>query len=228
MAKVVLARPSSRGIDTDTKLTPDVLAKLAAWRDPKDGTSIEFIVRYLSFATQRTNPRGDIDAVEANDILAAGFKLGFVQHVREAGWQPSIDRGSADGLQAVVQARACGALPGCSIFYDMEGPAGGAAYCEAYDQAWVDVVRGKPESGYPGFRAHGYFGYGVPLTNEEMWKLRVNGYWRAGGSAPPEPAGCGWMIRQLLPFDQEVCGVKVDFDVVQPDRLGRVPYWLAA
>jgi hypothetical protein len=232
MAKVVLARPSSRGIDTSTKLTHDVLDRLRAWRDPKDDARIEFILRYLPFAGERM-AKGDLDAGEAADILAAGFKLGFVQHVRFSPWQPSIERGSADGLAAVTAARAAGALPGCTIFYDMEGPTGGAAYIEAYDQAWVDVVRGKIGNGNGGglvdggFGPGGYFGYGVPLTDEEMWKLRVSRYWRAGGSAPPEPAGCGWCMRQLLPLDQEIGGVKVDFNVVQPDRLGRVPRWLA-
>jgi hypothetical protein len=224
--RVVPGRPSSRGIDTSTKLTPVILAALKAWRDPHDAAPIEFIFRYLSFSGQR-DTRADLDAGEAADILAAGFKLGFVQHVRYEGWTPSSELGAADGLQAVMQARACGAEPGVTLHYDMEGPAGGAVLVEAYDRAWCDVVQGNGLHA-PAFLAGGYFGFGVPLTNDEMWNLRVTGYWRAGGSAPPEPSGCGWYVRQLLPFDQEICGIKVDFDVISPDRKGRVPVFLSA
>lgn len=221
--------PGARGIDTNTRIPPAVAQSIAAWRDPADGTSLEFVLRYLPFA--RTDhpdvaiADGDLTAGELADLTANGLLVGLVQHVRFSPWSPGLTRGNADGIAAVTRARVCGAADGATIFYDMEGPGPSPNLAQAiidYDGAWATVVERS------GFVPGGYFGYGVPLTAEQMWRLKVKRYWRAGGSAPPDPANCGYCLRQLMPFNQSVCGLRVDFDVVQPDALGRLPGFTAA
>lgn len=213
--------PGARGIDTDTRITAATAKAIAEWRDPTDGSSIAFVLRYKPFSGAK-DASGDLDPVELADLTQAGLLVGVVQHVREPPWSPSGTRGSADGLALVAAARATGLPEGMTLSYDMEGPAASAGTQAIldYDGEFAAVLK---SSFVPG----GYFGYGVPLTAAQMWGLGVERYHRAGGAAPPEPLHCGYCMRQLLPFNQELCGVKVDFDVVQPDGLGRLPGFAA-
>lgn len=216
--------PGARGIDTDSRLTAAVAQAIAAWRDPADGTGIEFVLRYLPLSGQANLASKDyLDAMELADITQAGLLVGAIQHVRESPWSPSGVRGSADGLAAVAAARAAGLPSGMTISYDMEGPArsAGVQAILDYDGEHSTVLRSS------GFIPGGYFGYDVPLTASQMWGLGVERYHRAGGAAPPDPLHCGYCLRQLLPFNQELCGIRVDFDVAQPDGLGRLPGFAA-
>lgn len=212
--------PGARGIDSNTRITAAVAKAIAEWRDPTDGSAIEFVMRYLPLSGQANLASHDyLDAMELSDLAQAGLLVGVVQHVRTPPWTPSATRGSADGMAAVTTARAAGVAPGATIFYDLEGPAlaAGLQSILDYDSEHTTLVK---SAGYvPG----GYFGYGVPLTADQMWHLGVERYWRAGGSAPPDPTGCGYGMRQLLPFDQPLCGIQVDFDIVRVDGLGRLP-----
>ena len=74
------ALSSAPGFDSDTVVTAAVAQQFF-------GEGYKFCVRYLSLGQQSP---GDLSAQEAMDILNSGLALMPVQHVRAAGWSPSL------------------------------------------------------------------------------------------------------------------------------------------
>jgi hypothetical protein len=201
-----------RGVDCNTKLNAGSAAALRA-------KGIDFVMRYLPLSGNALG--NDLTRDEFVACLNAGLAVGCVQHTRRAGaFTPNAKDGAADGQRALDAAVAAGVLPGCTLFYDMEGPSVHATAddCAAYDAAWCGPVAAA------GYMPGGYFGYGLPksLTPERLYGLRVERYWKSG-SLVVEPATCGWSMQQDPKFDQNVGGVDVDLDAVAGDKLGRFP-----
>jgi Domain of unknown function (DUF1906) len=217
MTPVVRDCPAgAKGIDCITRLTATTAAAIRA-------SGVTFAMRYLPLAG---NPLGwDLTLEERDIILGAGLGLGAVQHVRKAGlWTPSTRIGMLDGAAAVANALAAGLMPGMTLHYDMEGPIMTATWEDVidYDRAWTRPVVAA------GFVAGGYFGYGLPgPTASRLWDLSVTRYWKSGSDIVA-PANCGWALEQLLPFNQTLAGVPVDYDECKGDALGRFPGMLWA
>lgn len=148
----------------------------------------------------------------------------------------------------IAQLKALGFPAGIHVFLDMEGM---AAY-----RTDPPVLIGKIDAWADGIRAAGYkpalyVGNPQPLTSQELWKLRVELYWRGqgrtvdrfnklaepGGWARPgpvvdrnldlaEPWGCGWAIDQKFPSRHlGTPSTWVDMNMVGQDYKGRVPIW---
>ena len=219
--RVTTAAPDALIIDTTQKLTPRLLSELVRYRH--ENKPIAGVARYAPFSGQSTGVASCLDVAEVADTLAAGLPILPIQHVRYPGWKPSYEMGSGDGLAMVMWCRNAG-LPiedGLTLWYDLEGTAGSAQDCIAYDQGWTDVV--ARVGAIPG----GYLGFDVPLDGAQRWALKITRYWRAAGNIIA-PSVCGWCVRQLLPINVEVFpGLQVDFDAIAADELGRLPTWVA-
>lgn len=207
----------TRLVDSNTRLTSASAAAIAAHVDP-DGGRIGGVVRYIPFAGQSAG--GDLTLEESSIIASAGLGLLVVQHVRYPGWHPTAMGGSADGLAAVSACRNTERPQGSSVIYDLEGPVSTTTPqdCAEYDRAWCDVV------GSAGYLPCAYLGYGLPMSAEQTYLLKVVRYWKSG-SAVTEPATCGWAMVQDPKFNVLVGGVAVDRDVAQADKLGRRFVW---
>jgi hypothetical protein len=164
---------------------------------------------------------GVIDAIRVNNVLGAG--LAFIP-VTLAG---EYEDGPSD---EIGQLRALGIPSGATVFLDLEGlkafrsdPVALAAKINA----WADAVSGA------GYVAGLYVGVPQPFTSDELWKLRVQRYWRGQGSvrdrnnALAEPSGCGWCMTQMYPSHTRG-GVWVDSNMVGQDYKGRVPTWVVS
>jgi hypothetical protein len=157
------------------------------------------------------------------DILAAG--LSFIP-VTFAG---AYANGPAD---EVGQLHALGIPAGTSVFLDLEGMSAFKADPSALISAintWADGIAAA------GFIPCLYVGVPQPLTSDELWGLRVRGYWRGQGSirdrknALAEPTGCGWMMTQVFPSrNVGDPAVWVDLNMVGADYKGRTPSWVVA
>lgn len=200
------------GFDTDTKLSAQSAGALAA-------SGYRFAVRYLSLGAPS---HGDLDAAELQAIVPV-LNLMAVQHVRAPGWMPSAALGKADGEHAALNAKAAGILAATSVWFDLEGVAGGATPAEviAHADAWYNEVRA---AGYlPGI----YVGSGSVLSASDLYhKLGFSRYWKSF-SRVPEPDVRGFTMIQL--FDTiTVEGVAIDVDVIQKDYEGGLPVWLTS
>jgi len=206
MAVKVQAAPSgAKGVDTIAPFTKDIAARFKA-----EGYS--FVVRYL----------GALHPIERDAILGAGLGLLAVGYSRRAGWEPTAVEGASDGAAAVVHAREAGLLEGMTLFCDLEGPASSttAADCIAYVNAWAKPVADA------GYVAGLYVGYGVPLTPQQLYQdLIVTAYWHSL-SRVQDVAVRGYQMVQQAPGNQMVLGVKVDIDIIQPDKNGDTPRWM--
>jgi hypothetical protein len=200
----VAATSGARGVDCVTILTPASAARLKA-----DGH--DFAVRYL----------GSVSTTERDAILGAGLALLFVGYSRKPGWSPSANLGAQDGATAVAHAKALGLPTGLSLFCDLEtpNPTSASADIIAYVNAWSTVVQGA------GYIAGLYVGFGCGLTSQELYDLKVTGYWHSC-SYVPDVAVRGYQMIQDTKANQIVDGVQVDTDVIKTDALGSVPMWL--
>lgn len=131
-------------------------------------------------------------------------------------------------LDEIAQLKALGIPAGASVFLDMEG-------LKAFKtdptkligmvNAWADGIAAA------GYTPCLYVGVPQPLTSDELWNLRVKGYWRGQGSvrdrngALAEPTKCGWMMSQAWPSVVRA-GVLVDCNQVGQDYRERVPMWV--
>ena len=216
----------TRIVDSSTRLTVASAAAIAAHVDP-DGGRIGGVCRYIPFAGHVVG--NDLTAEEGAIITGAGLALLVVQHVRfgqtptQTGWHPTSTMGSADGLAAVSACRSADMPAGLSVVYDMEGPSAAttAQDCADYDHAWCDVV------GSAGYLPCAYLGYGLPMSAEQEYMLKVVRYWKSG-SYVVEPAEVGWAMVQDPRFDVMVGGVAVDRDMAQADKKGRRMVWAIA
>ena len=136
----------------------------------------------------------------------------------------------SDGAQdEVANLKALGLLVGTHVFLDMEGLA-------AYNtdpvkliglvNAWADGIRAA------GYKPALYVGNPQPLTSQELWKLRVELYWKGQGRCVDrfnqlaEPTG-GWALSQMWPSHTRG-GVWVDSNMAGQDYKGRSVSWVVA
>jgi hypothetical protein len=190
------------GVDTIATITA---ADAAAFK----AAGFSFVVRYL----------GAVTSDEVDVILAAGLAFMPVGYSRKAGWLPTGDLGDQDGSLAFARARLLGLPTGTSVWCDLEGMSGTAANTIAYAEAWGERVEGA------GYVAGVYVGAGIPLNSTQLYALNnITAYWHSC-SEVPNVSECGYTMIQLTPPDLVICGVEVDVDVIQKDRMGRLPVW---
>jgi hypothetical protein len=208
---IVRAPDGSVGVDCVTILTPHSAAALKA-------AGAAFVVRYL----------GSLSIVERDAILGAGLGLMLVTFSRAPGWPsangpifPSAELGASDGASSVAQAKKLGLPAGVQLWRDFEGPPAGttAEQTIAYVNAWTDAVVAA------GYVAGLYVGFGIPLTPEQLYDLKVTAYWHSC-SQVPEVAVRGYQMRQAYPPNQTLGGVSVDIDHVSADAMGDTPLML--
>jgi hypothetical protein len=190
------------GVDTIATITAVEAAALKA-----DGFS--FVIRYL----------GSVTFAELDVILSAGLAFMPVGYSRKGGWLPTALLGSQDGALAAYRAKLLVLPPGVTVWCDLEGMGGTAADTIAYAEAWGAAVQTA------GFIAGVYVGAGIPLNSTQLYALNnITAYWHSC-SEVPDVNECGYMMIQLTPPDLIVCGIEVDVDVIQEDRMGRLPVW---
>lgn len=199
------ARPGAIGVDTIVHFTPQLGAKFRA-------AGFTYVVRYL----------GALTVQERDIILGAGLALMAVTYSRRAGWMPSAGLGTQDGVHAVQNARNAGLPEGMTLFIDLEGPSASAAPsdCINYVNSCAHPIMAA------GYKAGLYVGYGIPLTATQLYKqLAVTGYWHSC-SHVQDVSVRGYQMIQQEPGNQHHCGILVDVDLIQLDRLGNTPNWL--
>jgi hypothetical protein len=191
-----------QGIDTDTSLLEN--SAIVALGGAK------FVVRYA----------GDVTLSEAEAIFGEGLLLSLVQHPRTG--VVSGPLGSADGLSVVTQAHALGFPEGATVWCDLESWVGSVSDACAYVNEWSTcVVAGGYEAGL-------YVGYATsPLPSQALAALASTAYWKGCSAYINEPAGVGFQMYQLVPGDQSLGGILVDWNVVQRDFKGRLPTFAA-
>jgi hypothetical protein len=200
--RVVPAKAWDRGIDTITPLTDDSARHLAA-------AGCDFVARYL----QHVSP------AELAAIMGAGLLFSPISGYGRVGdWGEAT--GLADATSAIAAARLLGLPGGATWWLDLEGQGMGVSAATDYVSAWADAVDAAGE--VPGL----YVGSGCPLSPEQLYSLPVRAYWQSC-SEVPTPARVGWQMLQLCPPNLTIAYVQVDGDVVQADRLGRVPLMIS-
>jgi hypothetical protein len=211
MPNIVQQANACNIVDTDTKLTPTVLAQVAA-------NGYAGIVRYVPLPSNSV--RGDIDATELQAILDAELSLLLVQHVRTPGWNPAKCSGKGDALAAIETAKAAGYLPGGHVFLDLEGISGTAPDTKAFAEEWAATIV------QAGYCAGCYVVYDVPLNAVQLYNLHnFHSYWSDAG--PRNVATRGFAIKQKQPT-VKIAGVDFDADALRPDNLGDTPFWMMA
>jgi len=164
---------------------------------------------------------GVINKARLNLLMDAG--LGFIP-VTLAG---AYNNGAGDEL---AQLKALGIPKGVTVYADMEGV---KAYNTNPDDLIYVLNRWANDIKAAGYIAGLYVGSPQPLTSEELWKLRVERYWKGQGACRDrngdlaEPRGCGWGMTQMWP-SVTAGGVLVDWNMVGADYLSRLPTWCAA
>ena len=76
-----------------------------------------------------------------------------------------------------------------------------------------------------------YYGAGLQLTSSELYLLEFTRYWescsketdRFGKESSPR---CDPCMIQLYPPNQPLCGLVVDYDIIQMDFSNRLPTWI--
>jgi len=190
------------GIDTISTITDSQAIALQK-------VGISFVVRYVESLTSN----------EIISILSAGLALMPVAYSKAGGWMPSATIGTQDGNNMVSDLKKLNIPKGVTTWCDLEGMGGTAADTIAYAEAWGACVEA---AGYiPGV----YVGAGITIDSAQLYALNnIHAYWHSC-STVPDVESCGYMMIQLNPPDQEICGVEVDFNVIQKDHNGRYPIW---
>lgn len=201
--RVEPATPGARGVDTILQFGSSRAAAIKA-------AGYSFVIRYL----------GVLTTLERNVILDAGLALLAVTYSRRPSWRPSAELGDSDGLHAVTNARTAGLPEGMSLFCDLEGPGGVGHDVVNYVNAWASRVQAA------GYKAGLYVGYGIGLTDDQMYhELKVTGYWDSC-SRNVGVAHRGFQMVQESPGNQHVAGIIVDVNHIQTDGEGDTPHWL--
>ncbi len=205
----------TRGFDCNHQVDDE--AARALWEK-----GYRFAVRYV-----RRSAIHDYDLTrdEIGRLFDAGLAVMPVQHVEsERSWQPSAEKGRANGWAAASSCKQLGIPDGVTVWCDLEGTADDAAAesVAEYCQMWHAAVR---TSGYqPGL----YVGWHSGLTADALYhRLAFQHYWSSYNlNADEEPAVRGVQMRQHAAHGQDTPAklpFAIDVDVVVGDRLGGVP-----
>jgi hypothetical protein len=168
----------------------------------------DFACRYLGGITQG----------ELADILAAGLAFMPVTYSRAPGWTPTSVQGTADGSLDVTRLEELGIPKETTVWLDLEGTSGGDP--AGFVDSWAVQIA------HAGFTPGLYVGDACGLDPSELYSLGVHAYWHSISEVPEHAAG--WQMFQLCPGNRVIADVEVDVDVIQADRLGRVPTWVVA
>lgn len=213
-----------RGFDADATIAASAANAFRAH-------GYRFCVRYVR--RDKHHP-ADLTAGEASMLLDAGLGLMLVQYVEsENSWQPSADKGSANGSTAASEVEKLGVPAGVTIWCDLEGvdPSTPAETVIDYCNRWHAAVA---EAGFvPGL----YVGYHAGLNPTQLYRsLRFTHYWGAYNlNADQAPIVRGLQMKQSERNDGDrVPGVALAFQVdrVHADKLGGRPtlvgpeFWL--
>lgn len=218
-----------KGFDTDSKVS-----KLRAIEMRTKG--YQFCIRYIP-----QNLRyADIDLTyeEAQDILDGGLDLMIVQHVEQAEWKVSQEKGRDKGELAGQWAKKCGFPNGVNIWLDLEGinehQQDSSSEIIDYCNIWFDKVT---EFGYlPGI----YVGDHSWLNDDQLHpRLKFHHFWRASREIP-EVENQGYQMYQGFTFTDGktvsgienddgdpklfVDGLDIDDDVAFLDHSGYSPF----
>lgn len=207
MSKLIVepARAGAKGVDTVLHLTQSQCELLLA-------AGYSFAVQYL----------GPLTVATRDAILAARMALQAVTYSRRPGWMPSAALGAQDGTLDVQHARSAGLPEGMTLWIDFEGPSASAAPSDCIN--WVNARAHRIIGA--GYKAGLYVGYGIQLTAAQLYRdLAVTGYWHSC-SHVQDVAIRGYQMIQEEPGNQHICGMLVDVDTIQLDRLGNTPNWL--
>jgi Domain of unknown function (DUF1906) len=212
-------------IDCNTKLTAASANAIAKAVDALGRPlGIRGVVRCLSIEEPDPN---DLDYEEAAAILGAGMSLMAYQHPRFAGWHPTGPMGKVDGLHAGTNAMKAGLMPGTTIWWDLEGVAGGTQSTDvaACGNEWWGSVKTV------GYDRGCYVGFDDILDAQQLYQmLAFKNYW-SSFSLVPTPARRGFQMYQIWGGDARasgvVAGIPVDFDVCGRDWLGGGPNWMS-
>jgi Domain of unknown function (DUF1906) len=211
MYTVKPALPGSLGLDLNQPLT---VTNANSFRK----LGYEFVIRYLPRTSALT--AGNLTSEEINIILTAGLSLGAVQHVELPGWQPSAALGSKYGQYAGQRSAEIGLPQGINIWLDLEEVATTSTAQEVIDycKAWYTEIQAH---GYvPGL----YVGYQVGLTDQQLYDLPFQHYWRAYNCDQNIPTR-GY---QLIQHPQKTLnGISFDPNNTQADQLGGLPIFLS-
>jgi len=190
-----------------------------------------FCIRYVR--REKHHP-ADVTADEAAALLDAGLGLMLVQYVEsESSWQPSANKGAANGTTAASEVEKLGVPAGVTVWCDLEGVdvATPAQAVIDYCNRWHAAVA---EAGFvPGL----YVGYHAGLNPTQLYRsLRFTHYWGAYNlNVDQAPIVRGLQMKQSEREAADlVAGVKLAFQVdrVRADKLGGRPtlvgpeFWL--
>ena len=155
-----------------------------------------------------------LTAAELAALHSAGLLLLPIgSTARSSGW--SAETGLSDASFAIAAATALALPSGADIFLDLEGSGMTVETSTAYATAWAKAVQAT------GDNAKLYAGAGCPLDGAALFSLPHTGYW-CPCSAAYTPT-CGFQIYQAAPGNGSLAGIKVDIDMIQCDRQGRLP-----
>jgi hypothetical protein len=195
----------AKGFDSVTKL-----AEEQALAFVRDGFS--FCVPYFDSS----------DAAYIAMLTNAGLGVLATSYSRAPGWTVTDEAGATTGAFMTQKAKACGYIPGVSVYLDLEGMAPGTTADAA--ASFVRLAAGPLEAS--GFVPGAYVGDSLPFDAGALYRLPVRGYWRSQSSVTT-PSNVGYHIYQL--FDSVTLhGVSVDIDVAQLDYRRRPPVAMVA
>lgn len=159
-----------------------------------------------------------------------GLGIGIVGESRAPGWHPTSTTGQQDADLFLDRVHGVLALPvGLTLFDDIETPDRSTAPVDLIDHVDACSLALAKAGNIPG----DYVGDGALLTSDE-WGSRpyVHAYWKAASTIVDrhgflvEPMPRSWQIVQALPLDMMLssAGPEVDFDLIQRDRKGSLPF----
>jgi len=194
-----MVEPFTFGADALEPFTDDALSAVTE-------LGCTWVGQYLENLTPKTRDR----------IFSRNMGIKLITEARVSALSADVGRLSAD--LEVRRLRILECPTRLHVTIDLESAHGRPLEVEEY----VDTfARGFSDAA---FDAELYVGPGQPLDARELWALLPDRYWRSS-SLVPEPS-CGYSTLQLWPNNWELSkagGFKVDMNVTQADRLGRLP-----
>jgi len=196
--RAAIAKIAAKGIDT---IQPISVKNALDLQD----RGIEFVVRYVNSISQ----------AEIDGLLHAKMPFMLVTFAKEYNFAQLYDRLKL--LNIPSQA---------TVYFDLEAEK--AENVPQIIKKSNNIARMlKSADKIPGL----YYGAGLQLTSSELYQLEFTRYWescskeldRFNKESSPR---CDPCMIQLYPPNQDLCGLKVDYDVVQMDFNNRLPTWI--
>ncbi|MEM9459006.1 MAG: glycoside hydrolase domain-containing protein [Myxococcota bacterium] len=213
-------RSEQNGLGTVANAPPDVKGFDCFFRVTEQAKELAssgygFAVRYVPLDSSKPNlTREEIEA-----ILDAGLALMIVQE--GAGFKdqkPTRQLGAFNGTNASKYARELGYPPKAMLWVDVEAVEDGTAQdVFEYVSAWASAVS-------PLYTPGLYVGEDIKLSDEQLSRLPIEHFWRAGADHHEVPSGRGFQLIEH--GHSQVAGLTVDDDLTQDDKDGGSVLWL--